>query len=347
MGRLFNIEVAEDESRFLPAINLWVDDYAAKQKIFPRNQRVKLYPLILVAAVAFTFLAVSVRVACAITFYEDFENPLGTDNGYQTFVGLGNELNPNFTSPALPSSWGKKSGEIILVPEGLGQGAFWMNLDASNSLTGYFYRGSFFVAKDGLRSCNGCPNADVGEVANIAVAKPTNWTGNAAAWRLGIQNFNNQLSLFVIFGWNSSLNNSDAAYYRVPINLGEAYTVNIIYDNLHRLYSWSLDGQLEAAAPMPSDYPLIGAEIMGSSGSATGHNTVLIIDNIVWEELPGATPPLASRLFAGVAGAAIDPPVVPEPATWAMMGLGFSALGYATYRRGGRRVGNRYQKSYS
>ena len=56
--------------------------------------------------------------------------PLGTDSTYHTWVGAGNRLNPNFSSPAPPSSWRNKSRAIFLGPAGLGQGAFWMNRDA-------------------------------------------------------------------------------------------------------------------------------------------------------------------------------------------------------------------------
>jgi hypothetical protein len=175
-----------------------------------------------------------VRVACASTFHEDFEAPLGTDNPYYDWVGDGNKLDPNFSSPALPPSWGKKSGAVFLG-SGPGQGAFWMNRDATNSPTGYLYQGSFLVALDGLGPTTPSPLSDAVQdgwkVANLAIAKPTDYLGPVAAWRLGFFNYGGQLSVWVIFGWNSATNNPDAVIYGAPINMNQAYTVTIDYDN--------------------------------------------------------------------------------------------------------------------
>jgi PEP-CTERM motif len=75
---------------------------------------------------------------------------------------------------------------------------------------------------------------------------------------------------------------------------------------------------------MPSDYPEIGTEIMGDSGSATGHNTAFIIDNITWIDLPGATTKLTGAMTELVTGDS----AIPEPSTWSMMCLGFAAFGF-------------------
>ena len=41
--------------------------------------------------------------------------------------------------------------------------------------------------------------------------------------------------------------------------------------------------------------------------------------------------------LTGSYGLAIGPSAVPEPSTWALMLIGFSGLGYAAWRRTGRR----------
>jgi len=294
---------------------LWPPSSVARS-VFSVLVREKFDSLFPVVAIAIILLSTSVRVACAKTFFEDFENPTGTDNTYTTtWVGETNQLNPNFSSPVLPSSWGKKSGEVFLGPPSSGpKGAFWLTLDNTDSPTGYLYQGSFFIALNGLDPTTPGPLSGAvqagWQVANLAIAKPTDWRGNVAAWRLGIINWGGQLDLWVIFGWNSETNNPDATMYLTPIAMNEAYTTAIYYDTLNRSYAWVVDGKTEVAAAMPSDYPEIGAEIIGDSGSAMGRNTAYIVDNISWTELPSNAP-------------------VPEPATWTLACLGFVALAYA------------------
>ena len=41
---------------------------------------------------------------------ETFEKRDGTDNQYDVLLGPGNLLDPDFSNPGLPSSWGEQSG---------------------------------------------------------------------------------------------------------------------------------------------------------------------------------------------------------------------------------------------
>ena len=66
---------------------------------------------------------------------------------------------------------------------------------------------------------------------------------------------------------------------------------------------------------MPSDYPLIATKIIGSSGSSTGYNSLFVVDNVQWEELPG-----------------LSTSAVPEPGTWLLLCSGLFLLACA---RGG------------
>jgi hypothetical protein len=106
--------------------------------ISPTNS--KFWPL-----VATVIFALSSTGVFAQSFTETFENPLGTDNNYDTMVAPGDLLNPNFSSPALPSSWGKKSGEIFLGAGG-GRGAFWMKHDASATPKWLFFHRFIFYS---------------------------------------------------------------------------------------------------------------------------------------------------------------------------------------------------------
>jgi hypothetical protein len=255
--------------------------------------------------VATVIFALSSAGVCAQSFTETFENPLGTDNNYDTMVAPGNLLNPNFSSPALPYSWGKKSGEIFLGPDG-GRGAFWMKHDASASPNGYFFTGSFFIALD---------DRAPGETNTLFISKPMDWTAPLAAWRLYyIEGQGGKVNLVLIVGWNSVTNNPSAALYSMPINIKQAYDVAINYDTAHRFYSWSVDGKVQAASKMPSDYPLIGTEIIGSSGSASGHDTAFIVDNITWRDLSGQVGTMTSLA------------AIPEPGSWLLLCCGFLVL---------------------
>ncbi len=133
-----------------------------------------------------------------------------------------------------------------------------------------------------LRETNGELN---GNGITLFISKPEDWTGPLAAWRLYMYQGNGELELALVLGLNTIVNNSSGAVYTVPLNIHEAYDVSILYDTAHRLYSWSVDGTVEAAADMPTDWPLIGNEIIGSSGSSTGRNSSYVVDNVSWVEL--------------------------------------------------------------
>ena len=121
--------------------------------------------------------------------------------------------------------------------------------------------------------------------------------------------------LVLVVGLNTETNNQSAAVYRMPININQVYDVAIDYDTARRFYSWSDDGQVLADSNMPSDYPLIATKIIGSSGSSTGYNSLFVVDNVQWQELPG-----------------LSASAVPEPGTWLLLCSGIFLLACA---RGG------------
>ena len=213
---------------------------------------------------------------------ETFETPGGTDNPYDKTVFSTNSLDPNFTSPDLPTSWGTKSALVTIGPD---QGAaFWMTRDGAESPSGYEFSGSFMVETDGMSGTGsgGLADAIGGTPITLFISKPADWSGPLAAWRLYMTEENGQLELALVLGLDTNTNNSSGAVYKVPINIHQAYDVSVNYDTAHRYYSWSLDGQLEGAGDMPSDWPLIGTEIIGSSGSSTGRNSSYAVDNVGW-----------------------------------------------------------------
>lgn len=265
--------------------------------------------------------------AWAQSFVETFESPQGTDNAYDIRVATGNFSNPDFWSPVLPASWGKQSGEVFLGPNG-GQGAFWMKHDFSESLSGYYFTGSFLIAYDGLRD---------GETATLFISKPMDWLGTNAAWRLYYLHENGKPCLVFVFGLDTAINNPSATIYYLPISDYRPYDLIIDYDTARRFYYWAVNGKVGALSYMPNDYPLIGTEIIGSSGSATGHSFVYIVDNVLWYELPGLTQTPRSGL-AAVLGREIATGSVPELSTWVLMGLGFASLGILGYRLSHRSV---------
>jgi hypothetical protein len=115
-------------------------------------------------------------------------------------------------------------------------------------------------------------------------------TGTAVGWRLHLFKSQEGLQLLLIVGADTSVNSGSAAVYHVPIVTDQPYDVDILYDTAHRFYSWSVNGDLQIAANMPDDYPLIGTKVIGSSGSSTGRDTAYVVDNVSWVELSAGTP---------------------------------------------------------
>ena len=231
-------------------------------------------------------LPVVSRLPVASSLVETFESPIGTDNPYDTTVYATNSLDPNFTSLDLPASWGTKSALVTIGPD---QGAaFWMKRDAAESRNGYNFSASFMVENDGMvdgTGGNGLAGAIGGTDITLFISKPTDWSGPLAAWRLYIAQENGQLELALVLGVNTDAKTLSGTVYKVPMNLHQAYDVSIVYDTAHRFYSWSNDGQLKAVGNMPTDWPSIGTEIIGSSGSSTGRNSSYVVDNVSWTEL--------------------------------------------------------------
>jgi hypothetical protein len=207
---------------------------------------------------------------------ETFQSPTGTDNVWQAMIGVGNDLNPDFTWSGAPLLWGHKSGQVIIGSQS--GGAFWMRQTSIPSPTGYNFTGSFIILQDGLSN---------GQAVTLFISKPTDWSGDLAAWRLYfVHSSTGQLGLRLVLGLNTATNNPDAMIYQYPIIAGHAYTTDIYYDTERRFYMWTVNGKTVGAGDMPCDYPTIATQIMGSSGSSSGRNTVYAIDNVSWWELP-------------------------------------------------------------
>ncbi len=207
---------------------------------------------------------------------ETFESAQGTDNPFEALVEPGNLLDPDFWNVyGLPQLWGRKSGRVIVGPD---HGtALWMRRDEHESPTGYHFTASLLVAIDGVTE---------GKAITLFISKPADWSGSLACWRLYFHKLDGVLSLVLVLGLNTATNNKSAASYMVPISTNEAYDVSVTYDTWRRFYLWSVNGRVLAAARMPADYPLIGTKIIGSSGSSDGRNSVFVVDNVRWYELP-------------------------------------------------------------
>ena len=150
---------------------------------------------------------------------------MGTDNPFDVMRGNTNWMNPDFSTPNLPSSWGEESGLIFVGPEGGSPGAFWIDRDPIGSINGYFFTGSLLIANDGLKE---------GQSISLFISKPTAWSGHLAAWRLYFHKYQGQLMLVLVVGLNTETNNQSAAVYRMPININQVYDVAIDYDTARR-----------------------------------------------------------------------------------------------------------------
>ncbi len=72
-----------------------------------------------------------------------------------------------------------------------------------------------------------------------------------------------------------------------------------------------------------------GSPTVGSSGDMWyGSPGAFVVDDLYAIDTGALTNTLAVRFFASESG---RPPAIPEPSTWAMIGLGFAALGYVGY----------------
>lgn len=236
------------------------------------------------AAVLLALWPAGIRAECVQTggplangnLTETFESSDGTDNHYLPIVESGSFLEPNYRFPfGAPPLWGKKSGRITVGSTHAD--AFWVKRGRAESPTGYHFTASFMIAVDGLKD---------GSTISLFISKPKDWQGTWAAWRLNFLKYQGQLQLALFLGVNTATNNASGIMYSYPINANQVYDVAITYDTKRRFYLWSVNGQVVVAANMPCDYPRIAARIIGSSGSSTGRESVFIVDNVRWYELP-------------------------------------------------------------
>jgi hypothetical protein len=208
---------------------------------------------------------------------ETFEARGGMDNQFHAITDPGNFLDPDFRIPdRAPPLWGEESG-LVFVGATNG-GTFWIQRDTIDSPTGYHFTASFLIVVDGISE---------GKRTSLFISKPqAEAKGNSAAWRLTAIKVSGQFQLELLLGANSAENNPSAIRYVIPIATNRTYDVAITYDTRRRFYLWSVDGQVIASGDMPCDFPLIGTKVIGSSASGNGRNTVFIVDNVRWYELP-------------------------------------------------------------
>ena len=159
-------------------------------------------------------------------------------------------MDPNFLHAAgnTPPLWGKKSGLVVIGSQN--GGAVWRKFD-NDSPTGYHFTASLLIAVDGLLE---------GKAISLFLSRPKVATEGWAAWRLYMIKQQGQLRLFLVLGLNTDTNNPSAAVYMLPITTNQTYDIAISYDTKRRFYLWSVNGQVQASADMPCDYPLIGSK---------------------------------------------------------------------------------------
>lgn len=213
-------------------------------------------------------------VGAQVDQIETFETEGGTDNTWELHVDAGNKFDPNYHHHHfLPREWGRKSLRIKIGPDN--GGCFGVRTDLQPNLNGYLFTGSLYVAEDNL--------ADNTSITAF-ISKPFDWTGSLACWRLYVLRQNGQLWLALVLGLNTDTMNPSGRIGLCNIEAHRAYDMMILYDTKRRVYAWTVSGVLMAYGDMPSDYPLVGARIIGSSSSGLGRNTTILIDNVRWQE---------------------------------------------------------------
>jgi len=93
-----------------------------------------------------------------------------------------------------------------------------------------------------------------------------------------------------------------------------------------------------------------GALVDSESGSGTPQSATVSVPSAIFGtyfiEFSGSNPATTKGFIVGgpvdTNVAVVSTPPVPEPATWALMGIGFACLGFLAYRRRGNQAGLRF-----
>ena len=232
-------------------------------------------------------------------------------------VEAGNTLDLNFSTSniagGVPPGWGETCEAYIIGP--VNGGCYrYRSFDLSEaSVAGY----------DTTFECLIADFPDVESAVNtIAICKayylldgttPGTLGDAARCWRIFIQNPGGYWRFLFMLGEDPPFTADEAnvawpSHTEAPgIQLGQVYTVRVVYDLINGRVSGYVDGVLagtmtnaEFAAgvghPMP---PTVAHQILGSSSSSDGRNVTFLLDNITFQEFVPAMPDIVVICAAG------------------------------------------------
>jgi PEP-CTERM motif len=142
-----------------------------------------------------------------------------------------------------------------------------------------------------------------------------------------------------IIGVTGITQGSFAVDYTLQLTAGEDFTASLT-DSKGKLTSFTV----ELFYLVPGGSPVAIGVASGGAGQTAALSYLDAKFGTYYLEI-SATDPVANKTFAVGGDVSADGGIssgVPEPGTWALMGIGFACVGFLAYRRKGHRVAFRF-----
>jgi hypothetical protein len=193
-----------------------------------------------------------------------------------TLLGPGNAMSFDFHTADMvnpPPTWGERCGAFVIGPDS--GAAYWYQQYPVPSTRGYITDLDFMLA--------GTAMAD-GTSITIAISKAHGDILTAQRnWRL----YFHRVGLSYEFMFVIDEDDEQAVWRYGPIVVGQVYHPRMTYDIVHHQIAFAVDGVLvNRVAMIPGNPQDVATTIVGSSKSSDGRDTIFLVDNVMWREVP-------------------------------------------------------------
>ncbi len=193
-----------------------------------------------------------------------------------TLLGPGNAMTFDFHTADLvnpPPGWGETCGAFVIGAQS--GAAMWYQQYPVPNTRGYVTDLDFMLA--------GTAMAD-GTSITIAVSKAQGDIFTAQRnWRLYFR----RVGLSYEFLFVIDEDDEQVVWRHGPIVVGQVYHPRMTYDIVHQQIAFEVDGILvNRVAMIPGNPQDVTTTFVGSSKSSDGRNTIFMVDNVRWREVP-------------------------------------------------------------